>query len=78
MPAMRVELGIVFELFGTDEGDAFGDVEGDAGFEEEGAGQVDAGLEGDGASGFGCGVDCFLDGGRVEGGAVAFGSVVVG
>ncbi len=28
----RGELGVVFESFGADEGDAFGDVEGDAGF----------------------------------------------
>ncbi len=45
------EFGVVFEFFGADEGDAFGDVEGDAGFEEEGAGEVGAGFEGDGAVG---------------------------
>ena len=32
------EFGVVFEFFRADEGDAFGDVEGDAGFEEERAG----------------------------------------
>ena len=72
------EFGVVFEFFGADEGDAFGDVEGDAGFEEEGAGEVGSGLEGDGAVLAGGCVDGFLDGGGVEGGAVAFGSVVVG
>ena len=72
------EFGVVFESLRADEGDAFGDVEGDAGFEEEGAGEVGSGFEGDGAFGLGCGVDGFLDGGGVEGGAVGFGSVVVG
>ena len=44
------EFGVVFEVLGADEGDAFGEVEGDAGLEEEGAGEVGSGLEGDGAS----------------------------
>ena len=43
------EFRVVFEFFGADEGDAFGDVQGDAGFEEERAGEVGAGFEGDGA-----------------------------
>src|SRR5271154_3332638 len=30
--------GVVFEFFGADEGDAFGDVQGYVGFQEEGAG----------------------------------------
>ena len=72
------EFGVVFEVLGADEGYAFGDVEGDSGFQEEGAGEVGAGFEGGGAVGCGCGVDGFLDGGGVEGGAVGFGSVVVG
>ena len=72
------EHGVVFEFLGADEGDAFGDFEGDVGFQEERAGQVDSGFQGDGSVGLGCGVDCLLDGGGVEGGAVGFGSVVVG
>jgi len=56
------------------------DVEGGIGFEEEGAGEAGSGLEGDCAAVFGrcCVVDGFLYGGCVEGGAVGFGSVVVG
>jgi len=74
------EFGVVFEFFGADEGDAFGDIEGGAGFQEERAGEVGAGFEADGAAAFigCCCVDGLLDGDGVEGGTVAFGSVVVG
>ncbi len=72
------ELGEVFDVLRAGEGDAFGDLEGDAGFEEEGAGEVGSGLEADGGFLGGGGVDGLLDGGGVEGCAVAFGSVVVG
>ena len=71
------EFGEVLDVLGAGEGDAFGDVEGDAGFQEEGAGEVGAGLEADGLLLGRGGVDGFLDGGGVEGGAVAFGAVVV-
>ena len=72
------ELGEVFDVLGAGESDAFGDVEGDPGFEEEGSGEVGSGLEGDGGFLGGCGVDGFLDGCGVGGCAVALRSVVVG
>jgi hypothetical protein len=72
------EFGIVFEIFRAEEGDAFGKVEGDVGLEEERAGEIAAGLESDGATFQGCGVDGPLDGDGVERGAVALGSVGVG
>ena len=72
------EHGVVSEVLGADKGDSFWDVEGGVGLEKEGADEVGSGLEGDGAAGLGGCVEGLLDGCGVEGGAVAFGSVVVG
>ena len=72
------EHGVVGEVLGADEGDACGEIEGGVGLEEEGAGEVGSGLEGDRASGWGGCIEGLLDGGGVEGSSVALGSVAVG
>jgi hypothetical protein len=55
------EFGVVGCVLRTDQRDALGNVEGNAGLEEDRPDEVGAGLEGDGAA-FGCGlVDGLLD-----------------
>ena len=72
------KVGKVLDVLRADEGDAVGDLEGDAGFEEEGAGEVGSRFEAYGSFFGSGGFDGLLDGGSVERCTVAFGSVVVG